>query len=150
MAGVAFEVAARAERRRAFEILSDHAGLAAALPGRFVAVRTRSRRGRVSVLEERVRVGGADLLMMVRHTLEPPAFHEMSVLGGDARGSRIVEWYADAADGGTRLRVEAAARPGLLRAAAAALGVGRAGRMLGGLECVYREMAALAADSPGR
>lgn len=156
MPRTAFEIAVHAARPHAFGILSDHEGLAASLPGRFVAVRARSRRGCVSVLEERMRVGGAELLMTVRHTFEPPAAHEMAVLGGDARGSRIAEAYAEApAAGGaggsarlTLLRVEADVRPGLMGAAAAALGIGRARRVLGGLEPVYREMAALA-EGPG-
>ena len=147
MPSAVFEVAVPVGRPLAFEMLSDHAGLAAALPRRFVAVRTRSRRGRVSVLEERMRVGGAELLMTIRHTSEPPALHEMAVLGGDARGSRIVERYADAAGGGTLLRVEADVRPGRLRAAPAALGIGRAPRVLGGLGRMYREMAALAGSA---
>lgn len=150
MPRTAFEIVVHAARPHAFGILSDHEGLAASLPGRFVAVRARSRRGRVSVLEERMRVGGADLLMTVRHTFEPPAAHEMAVLGGDARGSRIAEAYAEApaaigrGAGPTLLRVEADVRPGRMGAAAAALGIGRARRVLGGLEPVYREMAALA------
>lgn len=155
MPRTAFEIAVHAARPHAFGILSDHEGLAASLPRRFVAVRARSRRGRVSVLEERMRVGGAELLMTVRHTFEPPAVHEMAVLGGDARGSRIAEAYAEAPAGGvggsarlTLLRVEADVRPGLMGAAAAALGIGRARRVLGGLEPVYREMAALA-EGPG-
>ena len=159
MLRTAFEVAVHAARPHAFGILSDHEGLAASLPGRFVSVRARSRRGLVSVLEERMRVGGDELLMTVRHTFEPPAAHEMAVLGGDARGSRIAEAYSDAPCGGasgggngsrcTLLRVEADVRPGLAGAAAAALGVGRARRVLGGLESAYREMAALAERPAG-
>lgn len=155
MPRTAFEVAVNAARPHAFGILSDHEGLAASMPGLFVAVRARSRRGRVSVLEERMRVGGAEMLMTVRHTFEPPAAHEMAVLGGDARGSRIAEAYSEAPCGGgggggcTLLRVEADVRPGLAGAAASALGIGRARRILGGLEPAYREMAALAEGPAG-
>ena len=132
---------------------ADHAGLAAALPEIFVAARVRSRRGGVSVVEERLRLGGAELLMMVRHSCEPPHVHTMAVLGGDAKGSRIVERYGDAAGGGaTALRVRADLRLGCMAGAAAAFGVGRAGAILDGLEGMYGAIAALAerADGGGR
>lgn len=146
MPAAAFEATIRAGRRRAFGVASDHAGLAAALPGYFAAVRTRSSRGDVSVLEERLRIGGADLLMTVRHSSEPPDVHAMAVLGGDIKGSRIVERYGDAGGGGTLLRVSADIRPGRLGAAAAAVGVGRARAVLGGLGGMYEAIAEVASD----
>lgn len=150
------EVAVRACRSRAFEVASDHAGLAAALPGYFAAVRVRSRRGGVSVLEERLRLGGAELLMTVRHASEPPVLHTMSVLGGDLKGSRIVERYEDAAGPGggggtaaTILRVGVDVRSGRLGAAAAAVGLGRARRVLGGLGGMYEAIAEAASGGAG-
>lgn len=144
MPAAEFEVAVRAGRRRAFDVATDHAGLAASLPGYFASVRTRSRRGDVSVLEERLRLGGTELLMMVRHASEPPAVHAMSVLGGDAKGSRIVERYEDAGERETLLRVSADIRLGRLDGAAAAVGLGRARQVIGGLERMYDAVAEVA------
>lgn len=156
MPSAELEVSVRAGRGRAFEVASDHAGLAAALPGYFAAVRVRSRRGGVSVLEERLRLGGAELLMTVRHASEPPALHTMSVLGGDLKGSRIVERYEDVGGPGgaaaTALFVRADIRPGrLAAAAAAAVGLGRARRAAGGLGGMYEAIAEVASNgvSPG-
>ena len=150
MPAAAFEVAVRAGRPHAFDVAVDHAALAAALPEYFASVRTRSRRGCVSVLEERLRLGGAELLMMVRHTSEPPAMHEMSVLGGDAKGSRIVERYEDSGGGrGTLLRVSADIRLGRLGGAAAAVGLGRARQVIGGLGSMYDAVAEVASRGGG-
>lgn len=154
MPSAEFKVAVRAGRSRTFEVASDHAGLAAALPGYFAAVRVRSRRGGVSVLEERLRLGGAELLMTVRHASEPPALHTMSVLGGDLKGSRIVERYEDAAGPGgaaaTHIRVRADIRPGrLAAAAAAAVGLGSARRAAGGLGGLYGAIAEVASNGNG-
>lgn len=145
MPAAAFEATIRAGRRRAFGVATDHAGLAAALPGYFASVRTRSSRGGVSVLVERLRIGGEELLMTVRHSSEPPGMHTMSVLGGDIKGSRIVERYEDAGGGGgTLLRVSADIRAGRLGAAAAAVGFGRARAVLGGLGGMYEAIAEVA------
>lgn len=144
MPAAAFEVAIRAGRQHAFDVAAYHAGLAASLPGYFASVRTRSRRGDVSVLEERLRLGGTELLMMVRHTSEPPAVHEMSVLGGDAKGSRIVERYEDAGECRTLLRVSADVRLGRLGGAAAAVGLGRARQVMAGLGSMYDAVAEVA------
>lgn len=150
MPSAAFEVAIRAGRRRAFGVAADHAALAAALPGYFASVRVRSRRGGVSVLVERLSLGGADLLMTVRHESDPPRLHAMSVLGGDAKGSRIVETYEEA-DGGraTLLRVSADVRFGRLGGAAAAVGLGRARSVLGGLGRMYDAVAEVASAGAG-
>lgn len=147
MPAAAFEVAIRAGRRHAFGIAADHAALSASLPEYFASVRVRSRRGGVSVLEERLRLGGAELLMMVRHTSEPPALHAMSVLGGDAKGSHIVERYEDAGGGGsTLMRVSADIRMGRLAGAAAAVGLGRSRQVLAGLGRMYDAVAEVAAQ----
>ena len=113
-----------ADRERVFGLAADHAGLARLLPGHFLSVRVRSRRGGVSVVEERVRVAGRDMVMTTRQTATPPRMHEVVVLGGDAKGSRIVETY-EAAGRGTLMRVDADIRPGGLAGIAAALARGR-------------------------
>lgn len=146
MPAAAFEATIRAGRRLAFGVATDHAGLAAALPGYFASVRTRSSRGGVSVLEERLRIGGEELLMTVRHSSEPLGMHAMSVLGGDIKGSRIVERYEDAGGGDTLLRVSADIRPGRLGAAAAAVGFGRARAVIGGLGGMYEAIAEVASE----
>ena len=96
------------------------------------------------MLVERLRIGGEELLMTVRHSSEPPGMHTMSVLGGDIKGSRIVERYEDAGGGGTLLRVSADIRAGRLGAAAAAVGFGRARAVLGGLGGMYEAIAEVA------
>lgn len=150
MPSAAFEVAIRAGRRHAFGVAADHAGLAAVLPEYFAAVRVRSRRGGVSVLVERLRLGGADLLMTVRHESEPPRLHAMSVLGGDAKGSRIVERYEDADSGrATLMRVSADIRLGRLGGAAAAVGLGRGRPVLNGLGRMYDAVAEVASAGSG-
>ena len=106
MPRIRFEKVVRAERERVFDILTDYAGYESRLPRFFPSVRIRSCRGDVSVVEERLRIAGRELVMMTRHVVRRPELHELFVLGGDAKGSRIIERYAPAS-GGTRITVDA-------------------------------------------
>ena len=106
---IRFEKVVRAERERIFDILTDYAGYESRLPRFFTSVRIRSCRGDVSVVEEHMRIAGRELVMMTRHVVRRPELHEISVLGGDAKGSHIIERYSTA-PGGTRIAVDAEIR----------------------------------------
>jgi len=76
------------------------------LPKYFPSIRVISVRGNVAVVEEHVRVSGRELVMMTKHITKYPELHEVFVIGGDAKGSHIVERYESIKEG-TRITVEA-------------------------------------------
>ncbi len=47
----------------------------------------------VSIVEEHVMLAGKELVMMTKHVTKPHELHEVFVIGGDAKGSHIVERY---------------------------------------------------------
>lgn len=115
-----------------FAAATDYEALPSALPRRFASVRVRSRRGDVSVVEQRVRLQGRNLVMMTKHVIDPPRRHEVFVIGGDARGSRITESYDEVA-GGTLVTVDADIRLGMVARIAEAFRRGRAAGELAGI-----------------
>ena len=87
---------------KVFGVATDIAGFQTTMPHRFPSVRILSVRGNVSIVEEHFMVAKRELIMMVKHTMNRPHTHEMRVIGGDAKGSSIVEKCASA-DQGTRI-----------------------------------------------
>lgn len=76
------------------------------LPDYYTSIRVRSVRDNVAVVEEHLRLGRHYLVMMTKHVTDYMKTHEMVVIGGDAKGSRIVERFLEVPDG-TQLVVEA-------------------------------------------
>ena len=94
-------------------VFSDYARYRDVLPEFFLSVRVRSVRGDVAVVEERINLGGDVLVVMAKH-VTTPGLHEIFVIGGDAKGSRITERFTETADG-TRIEVSADLRLGIGR-----------------------------------
>lgn len=88
----------------AYDMISDHAALAAKTP-HIKTVKVKSTRPDLYLAEERLVLGGREYLCMVRHRRRPPHTHEYTVVGGDAKGSRVVERFRDI-PGGTRVTVD--------------------------------------------
>lgn len=106
MPKINFEKIIKAERNKVFNIAANFEQFQKTLPKYFPSIRVRSVRGNVSVVEEHVRVAGRELIMMTKHVTKYPELHEVFVIGGDAKGSHIVERY-ESIIGGTRITVEA-------------------------------------------
>jgi len=60
----------------------------------------------ISIVEEHVMLAGRELVMMTKHVTNPPELHEVFVIGGDAKGSHIVERYEIIPEG-TKITVNA-------------------------------------------
>ena len=60
----------------------------------------------VSIVEEHIMLAGRELVMMTKHVTKPHELHEVFVVGGDAKGSHIVEIYEIIPEG-TKITVEA-------------------------------------------
>lgn len=103
---IRFEKIIKAERNHVFDIAANYAEFEQTLPKYFPSIRVRSIRDNVAVVEEHVRVAGKELIMMTKHVTKYPEIHEVFVIGGDAKGSHIVEKYEIVKEG-TKVTVEA-------------------------------------------
>jgi coenzyme Q-binding protein COQ10 len=51
------------------------------------------------VVEEHMNLGDKELLIMAKHVTEEPVLHEVFVIGGDAKGSRIKQQFIEISEG---------------------------------------------------
>jgi len=75
------------------------------VPQHFPSIRVRSVRGDVSVVEERLMLGDAELLIMAKHVFKKSVLHEVFVIGGDAKGSKIRQEFIQL-ENGTKILVD--------------------------------------------
>ena len=101
-----FEKIVKAERNKVFDIVANYEQFQKILPKYFPSIRVLSVRDDTSIVEEHLRVAGRELVMMTKHVTKYPELHEVFVIGGDAKGSHIIERYESVKDG-TKITVEA-------------------------------------------
>ena len=68
-------------------------------PNSFPSVRILSTRDNTSIVEEHMMLGNKELVMMTKHVTEEPDLHEVFVIGGDAKGSHVVEKFEELSNG---------------------------------------------------
>jgi len=95
-----------AERHRVFDIVANFENLQNILPRYFPSIRIRSVRENTAVVEEHLRLGNKEFIMMTKHVTKYPEMHEIFVIGGDAKGTHITEKY-EKVGGTTKLTVDA-------------------------------------------
>ncbi len=88
-------VGVHASAARTFGVATAYDSLHETLPGHYSMSRTRSRRGNVAVVQARMSVAGSEWSVMARHTEDAPRRHEIAIIGGDGRGTTIVETYEE-------------------------------------------------------
>ncbi len=125
---------------RTFDAFADPRGLQDAAPRHFTSVRVLSARGGVSVAEVHLVLAGKELVMMTKHVADRPRTHEVFVIGGNAKGSHIVERYSPAGQA-TRVEVDADLR---LDAASRLAGLFGRGRVVDGYSEIVDDLAAAA------
>lgn len=76
------------------------------LPKYFPSVRVLSSRNDVSIVEEHMILGNKELIMMTKHVSNNQDQHDIFVIGGDAKGTHIIEYFKPVKNG-TKLTVEA-------------------------------------------
>ena len=94
-----------AERHRVFDVVANFENYQNILPTYFPSIRIRSVRENTAIVEEHLRLGGKELVMMTKHITIYPETHEIFVIGGDAKGTHIVEKYEKTGDA-TKLIVD--------------------------------------------
>lgn len=104
MPKINFEKIIKAERNKVFDITTNYEQFQKKLPEYFPSVRIRSTRGNISIIEEHIRISGREFVMMTKHVIQYPTVHEIFVIGGDAKGSHIVEMY-ESIEGGTKITI---------------------------------------------
>jgi len=96
----------KADRDKVFEITTNFKDFQKTLPKFFPSIRVRSVRDDIAIVEEHVRLAGRELVMMTKHVTKSPELHEVFVIGGDAKGSHIIEKYEIVPEG-TKITVNA-------------------------------------------
>jgi ribosome-associated toxin RatA of RatAB toxin-antitoxin module len=94
-----------AKRESVFEIFSNFENYQRIIPQHYPSVRVRSMRGDVSVVEEHLILGEMELLIMAKHVSQKPILHEIIVIGGDAKGSKIKQEFIEF-ENGTKVLVD--------------------------------------------
>ena len=92
-------------RDTVFQIFSNYEDYEKLIPQHFPSIRVRSVRGDVSVVEERLVLGDTELLIMAKHVSKEPVLHEVFVIGGDAKGSKIRQEFIQL-ENGTKILVD--------------------------------------------
>lgn len=100
-----FEKLVKAERNKVFEIVANFKEFEKTLPKYFPFIQIKSSREDTAVVEEHVKMIGFELVMMTKHITKYPELHEVFVIGGDAKGSHIVERY-ESVPSGTKIKVD--------------------------------------------
>jgi coenzyme Q-binding protein COQ10 len=93
------EKTVHAKRETVYEILSNYENYQKLIPQHFSSVRVRSVRENISVVEEHMNLGDKELVIMAKHVTEKPVLHEVFVIGGDAKGSRIKQQFIEISEG---------------------------------------------------
>lgn len=106
MPKIKLERIVRAERQHVFDIVANYENFEKNLPQYFPSIRVRSVRDNTAVVEEHLRLGNRELVMMTKHVTKYPEVHEVFVIGGDAKGSHIIETYEKIPEG-TKMTVDA-------------------------------------------
>ncbi len=101
-----FEKIVHADRNKVFDLVTNFERLEKTLPEHFLSINIKSARDNVVVIEERVKFSGKVFVMMTRHVTKHPELHEVFVIGGDTKGSHIVERYESVPEG-TKIIVDA-------------------------------------------
>ena len=99
MPKINFEKIVKAERNKVFNIAANFEQFHKTLPEYFPSIRIHSTRGNIAVVEEHVRIAGLEMVMMTKHVTHYPEVHEVFVIGGDAKGSHIIERYESIQEG---------------------------------------------------
>ena len=106
MLKICFEKIVKADRNKVFDIAANYEQFEKLLPKYFPSIRIRSVRGNVAIVEEHLKIAGREMIMMTKHVTKYPELHESFVIGGDAKGSHILEKYESIQDG-TKITVKA-------------------------------------------
>ena len=82
-------------REKIFEVATDHESHQKLLPEFFPSVRVVSVRPNTTLVEMHLNLSGKEFVVMAKHLTEYPFNHEIFFVGGDAKGTHIIEKYEE-------------------------------------------------------
>ncbi|MGD2106853.1 MAG: polyketide cyclase [Nitrosopumilaceae archaeon] len=76
-----------------FEVLTDYDSFQNKMNSFFPSIRIISVRPNTTLVEQHIVLAEKELVVMAKHITEKPTLHETLIVGGDIKGSHIVEKY---------------------------------------------------------
>ena len=91
MLKLSFKKEIRADIEKSFKILSDFENFQKLFPQFYPSILIKSIRDESSLVAEHLKLHDKEFVIMSKHFLTPSTSHEMRVIGGDMKGSKITE-----------------------------------------------------------
>ena len=91
MTKITFEKIAKSDPDKVFDVISNFENYEKLLPDYYPLIRIKSVRDESSLVAEHLRLHDKEFVIMAKHFSDPPYRHEMRVVGGDIKGSYIIE-----------------------------------------------------------
>ena len=91
MTKITFEKTVKSDPKKVFDIISNFENYERLLPNYYPSVRIKSVRDESSLVAEHLKLHDKEFVIMAKHFNDPPHRHEMRVIGGDIKGSYIIE-----------------------------------------------------------
>ena len=91
MTKITFERTISSDPKKVFDVISNFENYEKLLPNYYPLVRIKSVRDESSLVAEHLKLHDKEFVIMAKHFSDPPYRHEMRVVGGDIKGSYIIE-----------------------------------------------------------
>ena len=91
MIKITFERTIRSDPKKVFDVISNFENYEKLFPDYYPSVRIKSVRDESSLVAEHLKLHDKEFVIMAKHFSDPPYRHEMRVVGGDIKGSYIIE-----------------------------------------------------------
>ncbi|MCY3854071.1 MAG: polyketide cyclase [Thaumarchaeota archaeon] len=76
-----------------FSVISNQQNFKILLPETFSSIKLMSSRNKVCITEEHIRIFGNEKIITAKYIIDYPLSRKMFILGGDGKGSSIIEEY---------------------------------------------------------
>ena len=91
MTKITFEKIVKADPDKVFDIISNFENYEKLFPDYYPSISIKSVRDESSLVVEHLKLHDKEFVIMAKHFNDPPHKHEMRVVGGDIKGSYIIE-----------------------------------------------------------
>ena len=91
MTKITFEKIVNSPPDKVFDIISNFENYEKLFPDYYPSIRIKSVRDESSLVVEHLKLHDKEFVIMAKHFNDPPHKHEMRVVGGDIKGSYIIE-----------------------------------------------------------
>jgi hypothetical protein len=88
---ITFEKTVKSDPNKVFEILSNFENFEKLFPDYYPSIHIKSVRDESSLVSEHLKLHDKEFVIMAKHFNDSPHTHEMRVVGGDIKGSYIIE-----------------------------------------------------------